>query len=95
LKNPFKRKSILDDPIDKILAKMDKVEPYSEEYVLLVGNLSSLVRLQSEEQSSRVSPDTMAIVVSNLLGILIIVGYEQGHVMGSRAKDFVLRTKHS
>ena len=95
MKNPFKKKSILDDPINKILVKMDNTEPYSEEYVLLLTNLAGLVKLQSEERSNRVSPDTMAVVVSNILGILIIVGYEQGHVVGTRAKDYVLRTKHS
>jgi hypothetical protein len=86
--------SILDEPIDKVLARMDKIDLFSEEYSALLTELERLVRLQNEEKYKRVSPDTMAVVFGNLLGILIIVGYEHGHVIGSRGLNFILRTKH-
>jgi hypothetical protein len=86
--------SILDEPIDKVLSRMDTIEAYSEEYTVLLAQLERLVRLQNDEKSNRVSPDTKAVIFGNLLGILIIVGYEHGHVIGSRALNFILRTKH-
>jgi hypothetical protein len=86
--------SILDEPIDKVLSRMDAIDAYSEEYVALLSELERLIRLQNEERIKRVSPDTMAVVLGNLVGIVIIVGYEQYHPLVSRGLNFVLRTKH-
>jgi hypothetical protein len=94
LRNFFKKKeSILEEPINKVLVEMSTSDPDSEEYSALLGNLERLVRLK-DEKSSRVSPDTMAIVAGNLLGILIIVAYEQKHVMVSRAVGFIMKTRN-
>ena len=91
----FKRKSsILDESIRTVLAKMKTTDPYSEEYSVLLTDLERLVRLRKDESVNRVSPDTIAVVCANLLGIVIIVGYEHGHVIGSRALQMILRTKH-
>ena len=93
LRNFFKKKeSILEEPINKVLVEMSTSDPDSEEYSALLGNLERLVRLK-DEKSSRVSPDTMAIV-GNLLGILIIVAYGQKHVMVSRAVGFIMKTRN-
>jgi hypothetical protein len=35
----------------------------------------------------------MAIVVGNILGILVIVAYEQKHVMVSKGLGFVIKAK--
>lgn len=86
--------SILDDEIARIRGKMLKVELYSEEYDTLLASFERLVRLRKEDRSNRISPDTVAIVCANLLGILIIVGYERGHVIASRGMQALLRTKH-
>jgi hypothetical protein len=84
--------SILDESIDRILAEMKTVSPASEQYREMRTNLEGLVRLNKDE-NSRVSPDTMAIVAGNLLGILIIVMYERNHVMVSKGLGFILKTK--
>jgi hypothetical protein len=87
------KSSIIDEPINRVLSDMNAYGPDSEEYTTLVRHLDHLVRLKQEEKRSRVSPDTMAIVAGNLLGILIIVAYEQKHVMVSKGLGFVLKTK--
>jgi hypothetical protein len=86
------RASILDEPIAKILTDMNVYGPDSPEYPKLVMHLERLVRLKAEEARRRVSPDTVLIVSGNLLGILIIVAYEQKHVMVSKGLGFILRT---
>ncbi len=94
LRNLFKRKpTILDDEIVRVRREMLIVDPNSEEYATLLSIFERLVVLQ-KEKSSRISPDTVAVVCANLLGILIIVGYEQGHVVASRGLGLLLRTKH-
>lgn len=84
--------SVLDEPIEKVLTEMNEVGPDSPEYQKLVEHLERLTRLKSEVNSrNRVSRDTMAIVIGNLVGILIIVAYEQKHVLSSRAQGMILR----
>lgn len=85
--------SILDEPIEKVLTDMNTYGPDSEEFPRLVDHLERLIRMKAEERRRQISPDTMAIVIGNLLGILIIVAYEQKHVVVSKGLGFVLRTK--
>lgn len=72
---------------------MNTYGPDSEEYREAVSYLERLVRLKADERRIRITPDTMAIVLGNLLGILIIVAYEQKHVMVSKGLGLILRTK--
>lgn len=88
--------SILDDPIAKVLGEMKAYDPDSDEYKSAIAHLERLMRLKAEEgHNSRISPDTLAIVAGNLLGILIIVIYEQRHVMVSKGLGMILRPKQS
>jgi len=85
--------SIYDEPIKQILVDMDEYGTDSPEYSALMRHLEELSRIRADHRSKRVSPDTMAIVAGNLMGILIIVAYEQKHVMTSKAMGFILKTK--
>jgi hypothetical protein len=86
--------SVLDEPIEKILTEMNTYGPDTEEYQTALSYLERLVRLKVEEKRQfRFSPDTLAIVAGNLLGILIIVAYEQKHVMVSKGMGLLLKTK--
>jgi hypothetical protein len=84
--------SALDDPIAKILVELHTANPDSEEYSIMVAHLERLIRLKVEVKR-RVSPDTMALVMGNIVGILIIVAYEQKHVMVSKGLGFVGRAR--
>jgi hypothetical protein len=91
LKRFIKSESKLDEQIDKLLEHMSQCEPSTEKYSGMLSDLERLVRLKKDEKLNRVSPDTMAIVAGNLLGILIIVAYEQKHIVTSRGIGFVMR----
>jgi hypothetical protein len=86
--------SILDEPIEKVLTEMNMMGPDSEEYHKMIDHLERLTRLKEQERRFRVTPDTMAIVAGNLLGILIIVAYEQKHVVVSKGLGFVLKSRN-
>lgn len=86
-----KSESKLDGQIDKLLERMNECDESTEKYSGYLSDLERLIRLKKEEKVNRVSPDTMAIVLGNLVGILIIVAYEQKHIMTSRATGFVMR----
>lgn len=89
----FMRKSIYDRPMERLLEELDRKEPGSDDYNTLLGRVDQMSHLQERDRSRRVSPDTMWLVAGNIIGILVIVAYEQKHVMASRATNFILKTK--
>lgn len=91
LKLPEKKKSKLDEEFDACLDEMSSVSTASEEYDKMVRNLERLHRLKMEEKCRKVSPDTKAVIAGNLLGILLILGYEKANVITSKALGFVLK----
>lgn len=84
---------ILDDPIQRVLVELEQQGPDSPDYPALLSYLERLTRLKTEQRRDRVSLDTLAIVAGNLLGILVIVAYEQKHVMVSKGMGFILKPK--
>lgn len=87
----FRKPSPLDITIAEILTDMQGFNAESPEYERLLARVERLSKLKAETRFRRVSPDTIAVVAGNILGILIIVAYERGHVMTTRAKEYVLK----
>lgn len=79
----------IDLAIDHVLSEMAGPSTDSEEYAQMVDQLVKLHELKTTEGRPRISPDTLATISANLLGILMIVGYERVHVMTSKALGFV------
>ena len=67
----------LETTIDQLISRMSTEEEDSEDYTKMVDNLETLYKLKAETQPDRVKLDTIAIVAGNLLGIIIIVGFEK------------------
>jgi len=88
-----KTPSVLDEHIADILDRMKQYGPDNDEYPKLVEQLERLNKLKSEERRFKFSSDTMLIVGGNLIGILIIVAYEQKHVIVSKGLGFIGRSK--
>lgn len=81
-----KEKSLLDHAIDKVHTEMTAVSADSDDYAKMRKQLSKLYALKEAETSNnRVSRDTLALVLGNLTGIVLIVGHERAHVVGSKA----------
>lgn len=88
-----RKQSVLDKPIADILTRMDEAGMDSQKYNQCVDRLDRLMEMKADERRSRIDPNTVLIVLGNLLGILAIIAYEQKHVMASRALGFVNRTE--
>lgn len=80
----------LDEAITSALRQLDSLPAYSDEYIKILNQIERLSALKTSRRQ-RVSPDTMALVLGNLVGIALIVGYERANVMSSSAKAFVLK----
>lgn len=90
-KSDNSKPTTLDDVIDDVYSNLIGFTPDQEEYQLILDRLSKLHELKNAQRSKRVSPDTMAVVIGNLLGIGLIVGHERAHVVTSKALGFVMK----
>ena len=90
-------KSDRDERIDKLITRvtedMEMYGPDSEEYSKLMKHLKQLTKLKAGNKPKPVSRDTMALIGGNILGILVIVIYEQKHVMTSKAFGTIMKPK--
>jgi hypothetical protein len=83
-----------DAVIDAVISKLETYGTEDAEFADALDYLERLTKIEdAKRQKRKVSPDTMALVLGNLAGILLIVAYEQKHVMTTRAKEFMLRAK--
>jgi len=89
-RNPHENK-LIDEAIAGAVSQLDSVPAYSDEYNKMVIQIEKLYALRYTNSAPRVSPDTLAIVLGNLAGILIIVGYESTNAMTSKAINFVMK----
>lgn len=80
--------------LSRVTDAMLSTDPSTDEYMALLGQLERLTKLKAKEKPSRVSRDTLAVIAANLVGILIIVAYEQKHVVTSKAFGNILKPKN-
>lgn len=73
-----------DKQIERIMAEMANVEVFSEEYSKLLTYLERLHAIKAEHSRDPVSSDVIFQVAGNLMGMLLIVVYEQKHPMLSK-----------
>lgn len=90
--NIFKKeKTMLEKEIEAILLDMKDMDINSDEYEVALNHLSTLHEIKSKEKKWNVSPDTMAVVAANLLGIILILKHEELNVITSKAMNFVIK----
>lgn len=78
------RTSPVDIEIDAVLLEMKKLGVSHEKYPALIQHLKQLQEMKTKNLRPRVSLDTVLVVAGNLLGILIIVAYEEKHTLTSK-----------
>jgi hypothetical protein len=74
----------VDPEIDAVLLEMKKVGPAHADYPELIKHLKELNVMKAQAARPRISLDTVLVVAGNLLGILIIVAYEEKHTLTSK-----------
>ena len=93
LAHSSEQRTRLDDVIDDLLERMTQ-EPFdADRYAKMVGQLDRLHKMREQYIPKRVSPDTLALIIGNIVGIVLILGYERANVLTSKALGFVLRLR--
>lgn len=85
------KRTNLEKEIDSVLEVMENMRPEAEDYQIISANLERLYKAKSYEKARAVSPDVIATIAGNLLGIGIILGYERAHVITTKALGFVIK----
>jgi hypothetical protein len=65
----------------------------SPEFKQTLKHLERLYALKGSKDRKGINPDTVLLVLGNLLGIVIIVAYEQRHVWTSKAFGNVIKPR--
>jgi len=82
----------LDEVMDRLLRDMDNYGPDSKEYPKMMKQLQKVVKMRQQE-TRKIDRNTMLLVAGNLLGILVIVAYEQKHVFTSKGLGHILKPR--
>lgn len=86
------KKPNIKQEVDHIIGYMAGLEPDSKEYSTAASNLDVLVKAKScENTTKKISPDTIAVVVGNLLGIVLVLNYEKMNVITSKAFGMIIK----
>lgn len=92
-RTPKEESKKLDIVMNQILDDMIAYSPSSAEYPDLMKKLKKVHAMRTSNKMSWPSPDTIALVAANIVGILIIVGYERGNAVTSKAFGMLHKTK--
>ena len=85
------KRTNLEKEIDRVLTFMDDVDPDTEDYVATSKNLLALYEAKSKETKKHISPDTIVVVMGNLLGIGLILIHEKTEIITTKALGFILK----
>ncbi|MET0786023.1 MAG: hypothetical protein ABWY25_04905 [Paenisporosarcina sp.] len=84
-----RQKKPLEVQIDAVYRKMEVTEVDSPEFDTLLKGLERLIALKEKERPKRVSRDTVWQVLGSIGGILVIVIYENRHVITTRGFNWI------
>ena len=87
----FRDPSLLELAFDRAVRDLKNYDIGSEEYERTLDRAIKLHKMLSEERSSYVSKDTMAVIAANLLGLIIIVKHEYANVISARAMNWLIK----
>ena len=94
MKKPLVEKSGIDQAIDNVLLEMQGFTADEDEYAKMVDQLTKLHALKVMDRTpDRINKDTLIIVLGNLLGIVMIIGYERTNVVTSKALNLLIRLR--
>lgn len=75
--------------IKRNIELMDKTEEGTEDYEKLRANLEELYRLQKMDKEGKTSREEILKVAGSLGGILLIIAFEERHVLTTKAMGLI------
>lgn len=92
MKNPFAHgESEYDKQVRRLLLELETADPGSDGYARLMEQLTKLQKMRAEDRPERLSPNTAAIVATNIAGIVMVIRHEQFNLIVTKALGLVMR----
>lgn len=93
-KRPEEKPSVLDPVINDLISELAGYDAGGELYTTAASNLKTLIEAKAlEAKPDRVSKDTVAVVVANVVGIAMILFFEQNNVITSKSMSLLNRPR--
>jgi hypothetical protein len=92
-KKPSNESVALDQAIMDVFCDLKNVSSEHEDYTTSMKHLSELYKIKEHTAPKTLSPDVMLTAGANIVGILLILHFEQTHVIASKALGFVLKLR--
>jgi len=87
----MKEQTPLDLEIEHVLALMQRIAPDTDRYKMAAESLKLLHEARAIKTPHAIAYDTILYAATNLVGILLILSYEQLHPLTSKAIGFIKR----
>jgi uncharacterized protein YdcH (DUF465 family) len=85
--------SALDEIIERFEKVMVELDPTDVNYQKMLDQLNQLYKIRETEKSPRrVDANTLAIILGNLAGIVLVINAERLHVLTSKAASMAFRS---
>lgn len=78
--------------IKSLFAELSTTDPISEEYQIVATNLDILLKARSYKDKKIMLIEVVGGFATNLLGILMIMGYENAHIITTKAFSLLKRS---
>lgn len=90
----FKKKTTeptaLDKALDEAYTHLASFNPESDEHAAITKQIVELEKIRdARNKGSKISPDTIALIAANLVGIVLILNFEKAGVITSKAMGMV------
>ena len=85
------KQTALELEIAAVLEIMKQCMPCSEEYTKMNENLEKLYKMEAIKREQKIKKDTILIIAGNLLGIALILGFEQAGAITTKALGFIIK----
>ena len=85
------KQTALEAEIAAVLEIMKQHQPDSAEYKKMTDNLEKLYKMDAIKREQKIKKDTILIIAGNLLGIALILGFEQAGVITTKALGFIIK----
>lgn len=91
------RRTMLEKEIDRLVLILQDTDPDSPEYDRLVEELRKLYDIQAKQkpvgEMKSIDPNTILVVLGGIAEIVLIMTYENLHVISTKAFGRILRPK--
>jgi hypothetical protein len=80
---------LLTEQIHRLITKLDTLQPDTTEYKDILDKIDKLTKIRGERK--HITGDGILNAITNVLDIILITQHERGHVLYTKAMNFIRR----